>query len=70
MGVLIQMVYSACIKTGGASFKPMNYVSLFEKKLGKISSVLTGDACDKCHFSHFKFFDYKKLYVKLSFCGG
>jgi hypothetical protein len=46
VGALNQVVNPARVKTGGAANHTMDFVTLAKKELGKVRSVLAGDAKD------------------------
>jgi hypothetical protein len=45
MGILVEVVYSVCIKEGGPSFDSVDFISFLEKELCKVCPVLAGDSC-------------------------
>jgi hypothetical protein len=46
VSVLVDVVHAAGVKTGRATLDAVDLVSSVEKKLGKVRSVLAGDAGD------------------------
>jgi len=50
----IDVIDSISIECAGPPDKSVNFIALQKKKLGKITTILTGDAGNQCLFSHFE----------------
>ena len=46
MRVLVQMVYTVCIETGGPALDTVDYVVLVQEQFCQVCAVLSGDAGD------------------------
>ena len=55
MGILIQVVYTACVKGRRAALYSMNNISLVEKKFCKVGAVLPRNPGNEGGFPHRNF---------------
>jgi hypothetical protein len=46
MRIRIDVVYPLCVERARSPNEAMNFIALLQKKLGKITTILPGDACD------------------------
>ena len=65
VGILVDMIHPLGIERGGASFYAVDFIALFQQKLGQIGAVLTGDAGDECFFRQ-----NRSLVRNIAFQGG
>ncbi len=52
MWVLVEMIDAVGIEQGAAALDPVDLIALGEQQLGKIGSILSGDAGDQSPFLH------------------
>jgi hypothetical protein len=52
MGVLINMINARRVEGRRATLNAMHHVTLCQQKVGQISAILPGDACDQSTFLH------------------
>ena len=56
MRIFIQVVNAVCVEHRGSSFQPVHCVTLFQQEFCEVSTVLTGDPRNQCHFAHLSLF--------------
>jgi hypothetical protein len=54
-GAFVQVIDAVGVEQRGAALDAVDFVALFQQKLGKVSTVLAGDAGDEGFFGHLQF---------------
>src|SRR5260370_16086451 len=50
MGILVEMLDALGVERRGPALNAVNFVAVFQQKLGQIGAILPGDARDQCDF--------------------